>query len=282
MNLPACLTLAEDGRLPARAAQAVARLSACTICARRCGADRTAGTSKASCRIGRHAVVHAWGGGFVHFAGCNLRCLYCPTPEAAWDGQGDDASAERLADLMVAAQAGPVLELVKPSHVAAQVIEALPLALARGLRARLAWVSGGYDSLDTLALLDGIVDLYVVDAKYGDSVVARQCSGVAHYVETNRAVVAEMHRQVGPARRDDGGRVIAGLVVRHLVLPNGLAGTRAALAGLPPGTAVRLDAGYRPLFRANRAPRLNRPPTAEEVAEARAIVAELGLVALAG
>jgi putative pyruvate formate lyase activating enzyme len=279
MNRPAYLALAADGRLQDRADAAIARLAACTLCARRCGADRHAGIAKASCRIGRLAKIHAWSEGDIHFAGCNLRCLHCPTPAAGWDAIGAEATPERLAAIMLDVQrrGGRILVLVKPSHVAAQILEALVLAVAGGFRLPLAWRSGGYDSLDTLALLDGIVDLYLPDAKYGESAVARQCSGVSRYVETNRAIIAEMHRQVGPPQRDGDGLMFRGVQVRHQVLPNHLAGTEAALAGLPPGIAVSVTEDYRPTFRADRHAKLNRPASAEELAQARAAAARLGV-----
>lgn len=260
--LPSYLALAADGRLEARAAAALDRLAACTLCARRCGADRRNEGGRAACGIGRRARLHPPDRtpGTIRFAGCTLRCLYCPTPEASWEGVGVETGAADLATLMLERQEQgcPTLTLYRPSHVAAQILEALPLAVARGFRLPLAWDSNGYDSLETLALLDGVIDIYRVDMRYGDSAVARQCSGVTAYAETNRAVVAEMHRQVGD-----------NLQVRHMVLPNGLAGTRAVLDALPPGAAIAITDDYRPHFRADRHPKLNRPATDEEVAAAR-------------
>lgn len=284
MDRPAYLALAADGRLNDRADAAVAKLAACTLCARRCGADRHAGNKKASCGIGRLAKVHTWGrqtgeetclgeAGTIIFAGCNLRCLYCPTPEAGWDGAGVEVTAQYLAAIMLDVQDSGcrMVTLVHPSHVAAQILEALPLAIAGGFRLPLVWSSGGYDSLDTLALLDGVVDIYLPEAKYGDSAVARQCSGISNYAEINRAIIAEMHRQVGPLQRDEDGVAMRGLLVRHLVLPNDMAGTAAALAELPSGTPVSLMDRYRPNFRADRHPKLNRAPSGEELAAARAV-----------
>lgn len=278
MDRPAYLALAADGRLQARADAAIARLAACTLCARRCGADRFAGVGTASCQIGRLAKIHAWDEDGIHFAGGPLRCLHCPTPEAGWAAAGEEATPERLAALMLELQRRGcrTIALVQPSHVAAQILEALVLAVAGGLRSRLAWTSGGYDGLATLALLDGIVDLYRPDVKYGDAAVARQCSGIPDYVEINRAIIAEMHRQVGPPQRDDDGVMIRGVVARHQVLPNDMAGTAAALAGLPPGIAVAMAEDYRPAFRADRHAKLNRPPSAEELAVARAVARRLG------
>ncbi len=254
-----------------RAARAVAGLAACTLCARRCGADRTQGIRRATCQTGRLAKVAWWGewadapaglegAGAILFAGCNLRCLACSTWQASWEGEGREVTARELADIMLALQAEgrTHLALVSPSHVPAQILEAL--ALAEGLTMKLVWDSGGYDSVETLALFEGLVEVYVPDVKHGDAAAARVCTGVADYPQVNRRVVAEMIRQVGLEK----------VILRHLVLPNGLAGTELAMAGLAAGTRVEARGDYQPLFRAYRMAKLNRPVTGEELAEARA------------
>jgi putative pyruvate formate lyase activating enzyme len=258
------------GSLAERAARALAGLTACILCARRCGADRTQGIRRASCRIGRLARVAHWGewqgapagfegAGAILFAGCNLRCLACNTWQASWENEGAEVTARELADIMLGlqAQGRTQLALVSPSHVPAQILEALVLAAADGLTMKLVWDSGGYDSVETLGLFDGVIDFYVPDVKHGDAATARICTGVADYPAVNARVVAEMVRQVG------GERVVA----RHLVLPNGLAGTEAALAALPAGTQVEVMANYQPVFRANRMAKLNRSVTEAEIAE---------------
>jgi len=199
------------------------------------------------------------GAGAILFSGCNLRCLACNTWQASWEGEGAEVTARELADIMLGlqAQGRTHLALVSPSHVPAQILEALVLAVADGLTMKLVWDSGGYDSVETLALFDGLIDVYVPDVKHGDAATARICTGVADYPVVNARVVAEMVRQVG------GERVIA----RHLVLPNGLAGTEAALARLPAGTQIDVMDNYQPVFRANRMAKLNRLVTEAEVAE---------------
>lgn len=281
MSAAAYLRLHADGRLRHRAAQAVAGLSSCTLCARRCGADRTIGIRRATCRIGRLAKVASWGAparaelclagtGEILFSGCNLRCLSCATWAASWDGEGTEVTAEALADIMLAVQerGHQRLMLASPSHVPAQILEALCLAADQGFHLPLAWQSGGYDSLDTIRLLDGIVDLYIPDVKHGDASVARVCTGVADYPAVSGAVVAEMQRQVGHLVLGADGVARRGLLVRHLVLPSGLGGTAQVLAGLPVGTAVSLSDTYLPLFRADRHPKMNRRPTPDEAAAA--------------
>lgn len=286
----AYLSLVSDGGLRRRAAHMVARLAACTLCARRCGADRTQGIHRATCRIGRWAKVApagAWtdaeaclgGTAAIAFSGCNLRCLACNTWESSWDGRGDEVSAEQLAAIMLELQAQGFqrLALVSPSHVPAQILEALALAAEGGLTLPLVWDSGGYDSPETLALLNGVVDIYRPDLKHGHGAVARVCTGVVDYPEVNAQVIAAMHAQVGDLVMGEDGMARRGLLARHLVLPNDLAGTAAALACLPAGSAVNVMDSYRPVFRAAKAPKLNRPATAEEVAAAREVALRLGL-----
>lgn len=248
------------------AATALARLPACTLCARRCGADRTRADTRAACGIGRYARITSWGrcqdgSGAIVFAGCNLRCLYCPQPEVGWEAAGAETTPGELAEILLSLQDCHTVTLIRPSHVAAQILEALAMAVERGFGRPLAWDSNGYDSLETLALLDGIVALYRCDMRYGESAAARQCSGIAGYAETNRAVVAEMYRQVG-----------RNLLIRHPVLPNGLAGTPAVMAALPPGSAILVTGDYAPHFRADRHPKLNRRVTEAEVAEAKGLI----------
>lgn len=280
MPEPAYLALYADGRLRQRARMALGRLAACTLCARRCGADRTQGIHRATCRIGRWAKLAPWGrvpaagvlagAAEILFAGCNLRCLSCSTWAASWDGQGEEADARALADILLdlQRQGHRLVMLASPSHVPAQILEALCVAVEDGFRLPLAWQSGGYDSVDTLALLDGIVDLYVPDFKHGDGAAARVCLGVGDYPGVAAAAVAEMHRQVGPLRLGGDGLAWRGLLVRHLVLPNDLAGSAAVAAALPAGVPVQVMADYRPLHRADRHPKLNRRPSADEVAAA--------------
>ncbi len=246
---------------------------ACVLCPRRCKADRAATPGKAACGIGRHARVAAAGpagmAGAIVFAGCALRCLHCPTPGAAWNAEGEEMPAGRLADLMAELAGGGRRELVlvNPGHVATQVLEALDISAAHGSRLPVTWRTHGYELASTIALLEGRVAAYVAEVKLADPVKGRVCLGVADYPAVNRAAVLEMARQVG-------GR----LLVRHLILPGGLAGTREALAFLPAGTRVRLVAGYRPAHRADRHPLLRRPPTPDEIAQARVAVLELGLI----
>jgi putative pyruvate formate lyase activating enzyme len=176
------------------------------------------------------------------------------------------------------------INLVTPSHVVAQIIAAVHEAAQRGLRVPLVYNTGGYDSPEALALLDGIVDIYMPDMKYGDSALARKYSKVRNYVEANQAAVREMHRQVGDLVLDENGIALRGLLVRHLVLPGGIAGTDKVLAFLAGEisreTYLNLMDQYRPSYRADEYPEIDRPITSEEFREALATAARVGLTRL--
>jgi putative pyruvate formate lyase activating enzyme len=176
------------------------------------------------------------------------------------------------------------VNFVSPSHVVAQVLAAVELAAAQGLRLPLVYNTGGYDSLEALALLDGVVDIYMPDVKYGDAQVARRCSKAREYPQHNQAAVREMHRQVGDLVLDDAGIAKRGLLVRHLVLPNGLAGTDAVLRFLAeeisPNTYVNIMDQYRPCLRAFDDPELDRPVSSTEYREALRLARAHGLTRL--
>jgi putative pyruvate formate lyase activating enzyme len=247
--------------------------------------DRTVSEKGAVCRTGRRAVVHAafphhgeekpirgaGGSGTIFFSSCNLRCLYCQNGEISSRREGREVEAAELAALMLDLQARGCenVNLVSPSHVVAQVLEALDLAAAGGLRLPVVYNTGGYDALSALALLDGAVDVYLPDAKYADDRVARRLSGVRDYVRVNRAALKEMHRQVGDLRLDARGVAVRGLLVRHLVLPGGAAGTDAVMRFLATkvsrDTWVNVMDQYRPCHRASEVPEIDRRPTAAEI-----------------
>ena len=293
---PAYLRLSR-GELHGRARSAWVHLADCHLCARYCHVDRLRGTRGAVCRTGEHAVVHSFGphhgeedplrgwngSGTVFFAWCNLRCVYCQNWEISHKGRGREVSPEVLAGIMLGLQAEGChnVNLVSPSHVVAQIIAAVAIAARRGLRLPLVYNTGGYDSPEALALLDGIVDIYMPDMKYGDSAVAREYSRIRDYVAVNRAAVREMHRQVGDLAVDDRGIAQRGLLVRHLVLPLGLAGTDRVMEFLgreiSRDTYVNLMDQYRPCYRADEYPSLGRPVTKGEYADALALARNRGL-----
>jgi putative pyruvate formate lyase activating enzyme len=173
------------------------------------------------------------------------------------------------------------VNLVSPSHVVPQFLAALLLAAVAGLHLPIVYNTGGYDSLKTLALLDGVVDIYMPDVKYADGDVGRRCSGVGRYPQVNQAAVKEMHRQVGDLQMDERGVARRGLLVRHLVLPDGLGGTAEIVRFLrdevSPHTYINVMQQYRPCFRAGEMPPLDRPITRQEYAAALRLAEEAGL-----
>ncbi|HSD65902.1 MAG TPA: radical SAM protein, partial [Vicinamibacteria bacterium] len=294
---PAWKGLVRSGELGRRAAAARGHLHACDLCGRRCGSDRLAGTLLGACRTGERAVVASWGphhgeeapvsgtrgSGTVFFSFCNLACEFCQNADVSRLGEGREATPMALAAIFLALQDEGChnLNLVSPTHVLPQVLEALPLAAASGFSLPLVWNTGGYDSLEALLLLDGVVDVYMPDMKYGDAGIARAFSGVEDYPAVNRAAVKEMHRQVGDLLLDEEGVAVRGLLVRHLVLPGGLAGSeevfRFLATEVSAGTYLNVMAQYRPAYRARLHPPLDRTPTEEELAAAFALAARHGL-----
>jgi putative pyruvate formate lyase activating enzyme len=228
------------------------------------------------------------GSGTIFFTWCNLRCVFCQNYEIAHLGEGREVSAEQLAGIMLQLQHWGChnINLVTPSHVVAQILEALVLAAADGLRLPLVYNTSGYDSPEALALLDGVIDIYLPDMKYGDSAVARRHSKIPDYVEVNQAAVREMYRQVGELTLDEQGIARRGLLVRHLVLPGGLAGTEQILdflsRELSPTVSVNVMGQYRPYFKAAQYPPLDRPLTVAELQAAAAAARLSGLVLVDG
>lgn len=294
---PAYLALHRSGELKRRVAAAYARLEACDICARECGVNRRLSTEGAGCHTGERAVVSSYGphfgeesplvgrggSGTIFFTWCNLRCQYCQNYEISQGGEGYEVEPEELARMMLSLQAQGChnINVVSPSHVVPQILAGLLIAAEAGLRLPLVYNTGGYDSLKTLALLDGVVDIYMPDVKYADAEVGRRYSRVSRYPDVNQAAVKEMHRQVGDLTMDERGVAQRGLLVRHLVLPGGLAGTAKVVRFLrdeiSPDTYTNVMAQYRPCYRAGNLPPLDRPITNQEYAEAVSLAQEAGL-----
>jgi len=227
------------------------------------------------------------GSGTIFFAGCNLHCVFCQNFEISFDASaGLEASPEQLASVMLhlQKQGAHNINLVTPSHVAAQILEALPIAAEHGLSLPLVWNSGGFDAVGTLKLLDGVVDIYMPDAKFWDAAAAsKYLRKAADYPEVARAAIAEMHRQVGDLVLGDDGVARRGLLVRHLVMPKGLAGTAdwmPFLAGLSRQTYVNVMDQYRPAGEAARFPEIARGLSAREFREAEEAARAAGLARL--
>jgi putative pyruvate formate lyase activating enzyme len=294
---PAYLELYRSGELKRRVAIAYARLEACDICARECGVNRRLSTEGAGCHTGERAVVSSYGphfgeesplvgrggSGTIFFTWCNLCCQYCQNYEISQGGEGHEVEPEELARMMLSLQRQGChnINVVSPSHVVPQILAGLLIAAEAGLRLPLVYNTGGYDSLKTLALLDGVVDIYMPDVKYADAEVGRRYSKVPRYPEVNQAAVKEMHRQVGDLATDERGVAQRGLLVRHLVLPAGLAGTTEIVRFLrdeiSPDTYTNVMAQYRPCYRAGHLPPLDRPLTHQEYDEAVSLAQAAGL-----
>ncbi|RPJ75505.1 MAG: radical SAM protein [Desulfobacteraceae bacterium] len=272
-----------SGRLRQLSATAAARLSACTLCPRTCRVDRTAG-EVGFCRTGRAAKVASFtphfgeesplvgelGSGTIFFSHCNLLCLFCQNFEISHGGAGEEVSDEQLAAMMMALQAHGChnINFVSPSHVVPQILSALEIAVPQGLRVPIVYNSGGYDHPETLKLLDGVVDIYMPDFKFWDAGVADRTCQAPGYPQVARATLREMHRQVGDLTLDERGIARRGLLVRHLVLPRGMAGTRRVMRFIAQeisrDTYVNVMSQYRPCGRAAEVPGLEHGLTAAE------------------
>ncbi len=281
---PAYLSLYHNGELAERARRAHDHLVRCGLCPNYCRVNRLKTSRGARCRSGRRAAVASYGphygeervlvgrkgSGTLFFSRCNLRCVFCQNWDISQDDRGQEVTAAELAAMMLELQGQGChnINLVSPSHVLAPLLAALVLAVRKGLRLPLVYNTGGYDSPEALALLDGVVDIYMPDMKFADSEVAEPLLGVADYAEVNRAAVREMHRQVGDLVLDDRGIALRGLLVRHLVLPENLAGSDRVLSfiaeQLSRNTYLNLMDQYRPCYRADRYPPLDRSPSRAE------------------
>ncbi len=294
---PGYLRLHARGELVQRIREANRMLERCTLCPRQCDVNRLAG-ERGYCRAGAEPVVASWnahpweeppisgtrGSGTIFFTHCTARCRFCQNYPISQLGVGQQVSVQRLGDMMLELQARGChnINLVTPTHWAPQVLAALPSAIEGGLHIPLVYNCSGYESVDMLRLLDGVVDVYLPDSKYADNAVARRLSGFRGYVEANQAALREMFRQVGPELvLDQDGLVVRGMIIRHMVLPQGLAGTRQVLAWiareLSPLVHISLMAQYFPAHRAVGDPVLGRKITHEEYLEALAAFDELGL-----
>jgi putative pyruvate formate lyase activating enzyme len=291
----AYLALLRSGELRKRVQTAYERLHDCDFCGRQCRVDRY--EQEGSCRTGVRAVVSSFGphfgeedplrgyrgSGTIFFAWCNLNCQYCQNYDISQLGHGQEVEPEEIASMMLALQARGChnINFVSPTHVVAPILAALLIAAEAGLHLPLVWNTGGYDSLEALQLLDGVVDIYMPDMKYADADAGYRYSRVREYPAVNQAAVKEMHRQVGDLVLDEQGIALRGLLIRHLVLPGGLAGTaeiaRFLAEEISPDTYINVMDQYRPCYRAHEYPPLNRPITAAEYEAAVEAARQAGL-----
>jgi putative pyruvate formate lyase activating enzyme len=294
---PSSLALHRSGELVRRADEALALLDGtCRVCPRLCTVDRLK-DERGLCKIGRQAIVASHfphfgeenclrgqrGSGTIFFSGCNLRCVFCQNYDVSWQVQGEEVSRERLALMMLELQAIGChnINWVTPEHVVPQILEALPIAIDGGLRLPIVYNTSAYDSLDSLRLMEGVIDIYMPDLKLSTAEQTRRYLGKREYGEVAFRNVKEMKRQVGDLVLDDRGLARRGLIVRHLVMPGMVDETEAILRfvaeELGPTTYVNLMAQYYPAGRADRYEEINRRPHQEELERAFTLADELGL-----
>jgi putative pyruvate formate lyase activating enzyme len=298
--LPAYGRLELEGKLAERIERANEILEACRLCPRRCGVNR-AGGEKGYCRAPAKVMVYSaqphfgeelslvgeGGSGTVFFSNCNLRCVFCQNWSIAHKGLGHRIADERLAERMLRLQEIGChnINLVTPTHVMPHILRATRIAFHQGLRLPLVYNTSGYERVEILRILDGVVDIYLPDMKYMDGKQsARYSAGASDYPEVARKAILEMHRQVGVHTTDGRGHALRGLMIRHLVMPNRIAGTREftrwVADEVSPDTYVNIMAQYHVAYRAAEFPQLRRTITAEEYLEAMDWADEAGLTNL--
>jgi putative pyruvate formate lyase activating enzyme len=292
------LALYRSGELERRVERAVAMLRDCTVCPRDCHVNRLE-NKRAVCLTGRYAKVashfphfgeedclRGWkGSGTIFFTYCNLRCVFCQNFDVSQQGEGREARPEVLAAMMLELQQQGChnINFVTPEHVVPQILEGLSLAVKGGLRLPLVYNTSAYDSLDSIALMDGLVDIYMPDLKFSDTGIAKHLVKAKDYVERAQAAIKAMHAQVGPLRFDRQGMARRGVLVRHLVMPEGLAGTGEAMRFLArevsPDTYVNIMGQYYPAGKvdATHYAEINRRVTPVELEAAFRIAREEGL-----
>ncbi len=287
------------GLLAARAEKSLALLESCTLCPRTCRVDRLKG-ERGTCRAGylpevssysphfgeERPLVGLHGSGTIFLAHCNLRCSFCQNFSISHLGEGREVSFERLARMMLELQdlGCHNINFVTPTHYVPQILEALPAAIGLGLRVPLVYNSSGYDSVEALELLDGIFDIYMPDFKFAHPDPAKEYCQAPDYPEAARSAIKEMHRQVGDLELDENGIARRGLLVRHLVLPEGLAGTeevvRFLAAEISPNTYVNIMDQYYPCGDIRSRSPLGRRLTGDEYREALDLARAAGLTRL--
>jgi len=299
-HTPAFLTLTAQGLLGERVQQAYQHLENCDVCPLECGVNRLKG-ELGLCKTDEFPRVSSYfphhgeedpisgnlGSGTIFFSRCNLRCVYCQNADISQRSAGSEVHPEEMAKMMLDLQSAGChnINFVSPSHIVPQILAGVHLAAQSGLKIPLVYNTGGYDSPAMLSLLDGVVDIYMPDMKYGDELTAWKYSRVKNYPAVNQKALLEMQRQVGDLKLDEQGIAYRGLLVRHLVLPNGLAGSETILKFLAEKVSKRVYLNimdqYHPAYKAGDYPELNRRIRPEEYQVVIAVARRLGLTRLA-
>lgn len=295
LKYPRYLNIKEE-EFDRRIEKAYKLLSSCEVCPHKCRVNRLRG-EQGICRSGEEVIVSSYnahfgeepplvgnfGSGTIFFTNCNLKCVYCQNYPISQLGNGNKVSLSELAKIMLALQKREChnINLVTPTHFVPQILKSLKLAIKMGLRIPIVYNSSGYESVRTLKLLDGIVDIYLPDARYADDEIARKYSSAPDYFEIMKKALKEMHRQVGDLVTDKIGIAYSGLIVRHLVLPEGLSGTKKIMRfiarEISPYTYISLMAQYFPAYQAGQFPPLSRRINRKEYREALRAFEEEGL-----
>ena len=296
---PGYLELFHSGELKRRVEAVYARLESCDICPRRCRVNRLKGET-AFCRSGLLPIVASCcvhkgeeppisgtrGSGTIFFTNCTMRCVYCQNHQISQPSREimpKEVSIETLAEKMLELQGQGChnINFVTPTHFVPQIVKAVLLAVPGGLKVPLVYNTSGYESVDVVKLLDGIVDIYLPDLRYTSDTIAQEFSQTPQYVMNARAAIKEMYRQVGDLQLDRDGIAERGLIVRHLILPERQAGSRESLKWLAgevsPSVAVSIMSQYYPANRAAEIPGLCRKITADEYSEVVDLVNDLGM-----
>jgi putative pyruvate formate lyase activating enzyme len=297
---PGYLALYLSGELEKRARALTARLEACDICPWRCGVNRLR-EKNGFCFSGSRPVLSSYcahhgeepalsgtrGSGTLFFGNCNMRCVYCQNFQISQDPHHqalNEIDIATLVDRMLFLQDELKchnINLVSPTHFVPQILQALAAAVPKGLHVPLIYNTGGYDALETIKLLDGVIDIYLPDIRYSDNEIARRYSKVPDYSVHNRLGIQEMYRQVGDLQTDEDEIAYRGLIVRHLILPERLAGSRASLSWLAreisPTVTISVMSQYFPCHMANQNPPLDRTLIYAEYAEVTDLLKKLGL-----
>ena len=296
---PSYLRAFHNGTLKKRAVILKEKLKCCTLCPRHCQVDRLSG-EKGICKTGEYALVSSYmphfgeeaplvghhGSGTIFFTHCNLLCNFCQNYDISHHGHGNIVTDRILADMMLSLQTLGChnINFVTPSHLVPQILSALLLAVEDGLNVPLVYNSSGYDSADTLTMLDGIMDIYMPDFKFWNSEISKLTCDTSDYPEITRIALKEMHRQVGDLVLDKNGIAIRGLLVRHLVMPENIAGTAKIMEfiaqNISKNTYVNIMPQYRPCGKAYENSQLNRPITLQEFSSAISMAVKAGITRL--
>jgi putative pyruvate formate lyase activating enzyme len=296
---PAYLRTLESGQLSLRVSESFEMLRNCAICPRNCKVDRIHGqrgfcntgslaaVSSANPHFGEESpLVGSGGSGTIFFTSCNLKCVFCQNYEISHLMDGEEFDAPALGQMMLRLQSMGChnINLVTPTHQTAQILAAVKWASEKGLRVPLVYNTGGYDSVETLMLLDGVIDIYMPDIKFMDPKISLDLIKAEDYPVVVKAAVVEMHRQVGDLRISESGLAERGLLVRHLVMPNEAAGTQEAMRFLTekisPNTYVNIMDQYRPCGQAKSINGINRRTSRQENLEALEMAREEGITRL--